>query len=72
MTQMQSADATGTVVAIFGAGQLVQLSNGRLAMRGGTLADHREAKEWVSLFMSERILSPVEKRTGVRATACST
>ena len=53
ITQMEPAQTTASVVAVFGTGQLVQTSKGRLALRGGTPNDYNEAKEWVAMFMPE-------------------
>jgi hypothetical protein len=41
------------LVATFGRGQLVQTPAGRFELRGGTLGDLIEAREWASLFMPE-------------------
>lgn len=49
-------NAVETLVATFGAAQLVQTSSGRFELRGGTLYDYQEAKEWCSLFMPEVVM----------------
>jgi hypothetical protein len=51
------------LVAIFGKGRLVQTVGGRYELRGGTLSDLLEAREWASLFMPEAIVrSPAGRR----------
>ena len=40
------------LVAAFGEATLVKI-DGRLELRGGTMADRIEALEWVSLFLPE-------------------
>jgi hypothetical protein len=44
-------------VATFGRGQLVRTTKGRYELRGGTLSDLLEAREWASLFMPEAAVS---------------
>jgi hypothetical protein len=45
------------LVATFGRGQLVRTTKGRYELRGGTLSDLLEAREWASLFMPEAAVS---------------
>jgi hypothetical protein len=56
MTQMESALTNAPIVAAFGTGELVQITKGRLALRGGTPTDYADAREWVSIFMPEAIV----------------
>ena len=44
------------VIAIFGKGRLVRTAAGYCELRGGTLSDLLEAREWVSLFMPEAVV----------------
>jgi hypothetical protein len=41
------------VIAQFGAARLVSRPDGRTELRGGSPADHADAREWLSLFMHE-------------------
>lgn len=50
------------LVATFGRGQLVRTANGRYEMRGGTLSDLLEAREWTSLFLPEATLNAQSHR----------
>jgi hypothetical protein len=51
------------LVAEFGKGRLVQTSSGRYELRGGTLTDLLEAREWASMFMPEAVVrAPVSRR----------
>lgn len=43
-------------VATFGRAELVQAISGRYELRGGTLRDYQEAKEWCSLFMPDVVI----------------
>lgn len=45
-----------TLVASFGAASLIRAKDGRFELRGGTHADHLEAREWVSLFQHEAVI----------------
>jgi hypothetical protein len=45
-----------TLLACFGPARLVELPDGRLELRGGSSADVTEAKEWMSLFLHDRVL----------------
>lgn len=45
-----------TLLASFGPARLVELPDGRLELRGGSSADITEAKEWMSLFLHDRVL----------------
>jgi hypothetical protein len=49
-------DSVETLIATFGVAQLVQTPGGRFELRGGTLNDYQEAKEWCSLFMPEAVI----------------
>ena len=44
--------AAGVVIASFGEARLVKV-DGRIELRGGTMADRMEALEWISLFMPD-------------------
>ncbi len=55
-TRFMFAGAVETLVAKFGAAQLVETPSGRFELRGGTLNDYQEAKEWCSLFMPEVVI----------------
>jgi hypothetical protein len=61
-------DAVETLIANFGGAQLVQTPSGRFELRGGTLNDYQEAKEWCSLFMPEVVMwrSPNRPNTCVK------
>ena len=50
------------LVAVFGKGKLVRTSTGRFELRGGTLSDLLEAREWASLFMPEAIVRDPARR----------
>ena len=56
MNRFTWLDSVETLIATFGAAQLVQTSGGRFELRGGTLNDYQEAKEWCSLFMPEIVI----------------
>jgi hypothetical protein len=45
------------LVARFGRAKLFSRADGRVELRGGTDSDRTEAKEWISLFMHDAILS---------------
>lgn len=46
------------VIAIFGQARLIKHFNGQFELRGGTRHDQGEAREWISMFLHEAILSP--------------
>jgi hypothetical protein len=46
-----------SIIAVFGAAQLVKHGDGRYELRGGSAADHRDAREWISLFLHEAVVS---------------
>ena len=53
----------GRIIQWFGQSRLVRHSNGRYELIGGTRADFIAAKEWISLFAHEIVLSrPVNAR----------
>jgi hypothetical protein len=63
-----------SVIAVFGAAQLVRHSDGRYELRGGSAADHTDAREWISLFLHEAVVSlpaPVAERTRLSGLARS-
>lgn len=43
------------LIARFGEARLVTLGDGRVELHGGSTSDHREAREWISLFMHEAV-----------------
>ncbi len=45
------------LVATFGDSQLVKRASGRYELCGASAADHTDAKEWMSLFLHEAIVS---------------
>jgi hypothetical protein len=47
-------------VARFGGARMLRLSSGRVVVRGGTVQDRREAREWASLFCHEAVFDVVE------------
>ncbi len=62
------------IIATFGDAQLVKNIDGRYKLRGGSTADYTAAKEWVSLFLHEAVVSlppPVAGRTGLSGFARS-
>ena len=49
---------TGEIIAQFGEAVLLRLNgNGRIVLRGGSMADRMEALEWLSMFMPEAMAS---------------
>jgi hypothetical protein len=59
-TNFHRIDRAGDVhiIATFGHAQLVRHVDGRYELRGGSAADHTGAKEWISLFLHEAVVSP--------------
>jgi hypothetical protein len=56
-------DRVEFLVAEFGKGRLVQTTGGRYELRGGTLTDLLEAREWASLFLPEAVVrAPISRR----------
>lgn len=53
MNSTFSREPVELLVATFGRGKLVKTAKGRYELRGGTLADLLEAREWASLFLPE-------------------
>lgn len=49
--------AAGERVAVFGSAELFRLSERRWELRGGTPAERAEAREWISLFLPEAVVS---------------
>ncbi len=47
------------VITTFGRAQLIELADESLVLRGGHAADQTAAKEWISLFMHEAVLTLV-------------
>ncbi|HVV01875.1 MAG TPA: hypothetical protein VHH88_10975 [Verrucomicrobiae bacterium] len=52
------------VIALFGRGRLVKKSRTQFELVGGTRDDYAEAREWVSFFLHEAVLSPLERTAG--------
>jgi hypothetical protein len=50
------------LVATFGQGELVRTARGRYELRGGTLRDMLEAREWASLFLPEATVNAKSHR----------
>ena len=51
----------GDLIATFGQARLVKdTRNNRFELIGGTPADHAQAREWVSLFCHEVVLSSLQ------------
>jgi hypothetical protein len=46
------------LVATFRRGRLVRTPKGKYELRGGTLTDLLEAREWASIFMPEAVIRP--------------
>ncbi len=44
-------------IAFFGQARLVKTASGGYELRGGTTDDHSAAREWISLFMHDAVLS---------------
>jgi hypothetical protein len=49
------------LITTFGSGRLVRLADGSTLLRGGQPHDQTAAKEWISLFMHDLVLSGVRK-----------
>jgi hypothetical protein len=49
----------GEVIAIFGGAELIRYLDGRLELRGGSNGDRIVAREWLSLFMNDRVAREV-------------
>jgi hypothetical protein len=47
----------GEVIAHFGSAKLVKRLDCRFELRGGSAEDHLAAREWISLFMHEAVLT---------------
>ena len=56
MNRVLAEKGAELLVAEFGRGQLVRKNNGRYELRGGSLSDLLEAREWASLFMPEAVV----------------
>jgi hypothetical protein len=54
---MQWLGPAERVIVRFGEARLVDKENGMVELRGGTASDRTAAKEWVSLFMQEAVLT---------------
>jgi len=52
----------GEVLAHFGQARLVKKLDGKLELVGGTDEDRTEAREWISMFFHEAIVSEVPRR----------
>jgi hypothetical protein len=49
----ESLKNDGRVIAQFGRASLVHKPDGRFEVMGGTVSDHTDAKQWISLFLHE-------------------
>jgi hypothetical protein len=49
-------------IATFGDARLVKQLNGKIELHGGSPENRTEAKEWVSLFLHEAVISSVPAR----------
>jgi len=47
----------GEFIARIGESELIRHLNGRYELRGGSLDDRRAAREWISLFLHEAVVS---------------
>ena len=47
----------GEVIACFGDARLIKTLAGNWELKGGSQDDHREAKEWISLFIHEVVVA---------------
>ena len=47
----------GELIAAFGGASLIRRRNGRYELRGGTPEDHRDAREWISLFLHDAAIT---------------
>jgi hypothetical protein len=58
-TYAYRSDRTGKVriVTTLGDTQLVRHVNSRYELRGGSVADHTDAMEWISIFRHEAVVS---------------
>ena len=52
----------GETIATFGEARLVKQLDGKLELVGGSPENRTEAKEWVSLFLHEAVISQVTAR----------
>jgi hypothetical protein len=48
------------LLARFGEAKLLAREDGKLELRGGTVSDRIEAREWISLFMHEAVPQEME------------
>lgn len=56
----------GQEIAGFGAARLMKFLDGRYELHGGSNEDRTEAKEWISLFCHEIVLSGGSRIPGAR------
>jgi len=45
------------VISFFGEAKLVRLADCKFELRGGTELERAEAREWISMFMHEAVVS---------------
>jgi len=53
------------VIASFGGAELVKRLNGKVELRGGSVEDQREAREWIAKFLprvAAALPGPLERR----------
>ena len=58
-------DCDDNIIATFGDAQLVRHTSGQYELRGGAATDHTSAKEWISLFLHEAVVSSPSPQTPV-------
>jgi hypothetical protein len=54
----------GEVVASWGEAQLIRYLDGKTELRGGSVQDRAEAREWMSLFRHEAVVGDERGRRG--------
>jgi hypothetical protein len=54
----------GETIATFGEARLIKQPNGKIELIGGSPESRTEAKEWISLFLHEAVISLVPASPG--------
>ena len=49
----------GEVIASWGEAQLIKYLDGRLELKGGSKEDRIEAREWISMFLHDKLVREV-------------
>lgn len=57
------------LVRTFGSAELLRHATGEWELRGGTSTDRLEAREWISLFCHEAVVSSVNRRQPLASRA---